>query len=79
MGALALLPLPGEYRRSVVWPLPKGTEHEWIGEDKDLHFLDALQETYGDRAGKFQKTGKRFSFPLSQVLGRKNKQWAVWY
>ena len=71
LGPLALLPLPGEFRRSVVWPVPKGTEHEWIGEDKDLHFLDALQKTYGDRAGKFQKTGKRFSFPLSQVLAEK--------
>jgi 2-octaprenyl-6-methoxyphenol hydroxylase len=71
LGPLALLPLPGEFRRSVVWPVPKGTEHEWIGEDKDQHFLDALQKTYGDRAGKFQKTGKRFSFPLSQVLAEK--------
>ena len=33
--------------------------------------MDALQETYGDRAGKFQKTGKRFCFPLSQVLAEK--------
>ncbi|RKG30306.1 2-octaprenyl-6-methoxyphenyl hydroxylase [Acinetobacter tianfuensis] len=71
LGPLALLPLPGEYRRSVVWPVPKGTEHEWLGEENDQHFLDALQETYGDRAGKFQKTGKRFSFPLSQVLAEK--------
>ena len=30
-----------------------------------------MQETYGDRAGKFQKTGRRFSFPLSQVLAEK--------
>ncbi|MFT4021305.1 MAG: 2-octaprenyl-6-methoxyphenyl hydroxylase [Acinetobacter sp.] len=68
LGPLALLPLPGEYRRSVVWPVKKGTEHEWLGEDNDQHFLDALQHTYGDRAGRFEKTGKRFSFPLSQVL-----------
>ncbi|MDQ9019655.1 2-octaprenyl-6-methoxyphenyl hydroxylase [Acinetobacter sichuanensis] len=68
LGPLALLPLPGEYRRSVVWPVTKGTEHEWLGEENDQHFLDALQKTYGDRAGKFIKTGKRFSFPLSQVL-----------
>ena len=68
LGPLALLPLPGECRRSVVWPVTKGTEHEWLGEENDQHFLDALQKTYGDRAGKFQKTGKRFSFPLSQVL-----------
>ena len=71
LGPLALLPLPGEYRRSVVWPVKKGTEGEWLGDENDQHFLDALQETYGDRAGKFQKTGKRFSFPLSQVLADK--------
>ncbi|MGN7835943.1 FAD-dependent oxidoreductase [Acinetobacter sp. 22323] len=71
LGPLALLPLPGEYRRSVVWPVPKGTEHEWLGDENDQHFLHALQQTYGDRAGKFQKTGKRFSFPLSQVLAEK--------
>ena len=71
LGPLALLPLPGEYRRSVVWPVKKGTEGEWLGDENDQHFLDALQETYGDRAGKFQKTGKRFSFPLSQVLSEK--------
>jgi len=71
LGPLALLPLPGEYRRSVVWPVKKGTEQEWLGEENDQHFLDALQQTYGDRAGKFQKTGKRFSYPLSQVLAEK--------
>ncbi len=71
LGPLALLPLPGEYRRSVVWPVQKGTEGEWLGDENDQHFLDALQQTYGDRAGKFQKTGKRFSYPLSQVLAEK--------
>ena len=71
LGPLALLPLPGEYRRSVVWPVKKGTEQEWLGDENDQHFLDALQQTYGDRAGKFQKTGKRFSYPLSQVLAEK--------
>jgi 2-octaprenyl-6-methoxyphenol hydroxylase len=71
LGPLALLPIPGEYRRSVVWPVKKGTEHEWLGEENDQHFLAALQKTYGDRAGKFEKTGKRFSYPLSQVLAEK--------
>lgn len=71
LGPLALLPLPGEYRRSVVWPVKKGTEGEWLGEENDQHFLDALQKTYGDRAGTFEKTGKRFSYPLSQVLAHK--------
>ena len=71
LGPLALLPLPGENRRSVVWPVKKGTENEWLGEENDQHFLSALQQTYGDRAGKFEKTGKRFSYPLSQVLAHK--------
>lgn len=71
LGPLALLPLPGEYRRSVVWPVKKGTEQEWIGAENDQHFLDALQQTYGDRAGRFEKTGKRFCYPLSQVLAHK--------
>lgn len=71
LGPLALLPLPGEYRRSVVWPVQKGTEGEWLGDENDQHFLDALQQTYGERAGKFQKTGRRFSYPLSQVLAEK--------
>ncbi|MCU4563799.1 FAD-dependent monooxygenase [Acinetobacter sp. WU_MDCI_Abxc222] len=71
LGPLALLPLPGEYRRSVVWPVKKGTESEWLGDENDQHFLSALQQTYGDRAGKFEKTGKRFSYSLSQVLAHK--------
>lgn len=71
LGPLALLPLPGEYRRSVVWPVKKGTENEWLGDENDQHFLSALQQTYGDRAGKFEKTGQRFSYPLAQVLAHK--------
>ncbi|MFG0635629.1 FAD-dependent monooxygenase [Acinetobacter soli] len=71
LGPLALLPLPGESRRSVVWPVKKGTEDEWLGEHNDQHFLNALQKTYGDRAGTFEKTGRRFSYPLSQVLAHK--------
>ncbi|WP_269914301.1 FAD-dependent oxidoreductase [Acinetobacter sp. HY1485] len=69
LGPLALLPLPGEYRRSVVFPVVKGTEQQWLGEDQP--FLDLLQKTYGDRAGRFEKTGRRFCYPLSQVLSHK--------
>lgn len=71
LGPLALLPLPGEYRRSVVFPVKKGTEQPFLGEENDQYFLDTLQQTYGDRAGKFEKTGKRFCYPLSQVLAHK--------
>lgn len=71
LGPLALLPLPGEYRRSVVWPVKKGEEQQWLGEANDAHFLAALQHAYGDRAGRFEKTAPRFSYPLSQVLAEK--------
>ena len=73
-GPLALLPLPAateqqpSYRRSVVWTVEKGTETQWLGDHNDQHFLSALQQTYGNRAGEFIKTGKRFAYPLSQVL-----------
>lgn len=70
-GPLALLPLAQAHRRSVVWTVQKGTEQDWLGEHNDQHFLDALQHTYGDRAGVFEKTGKRFSYPLSQVLAHR--------
>ena len=71
LGPLALLPLPGEYRRSVVFPVQKGTEAQFLGEENDQYFLDTLQQTYGDRAGKFEKAGKRFCYALSQVLAHK--------
>lgn len=71
LGPLALLPLPGEYRRSVVFPVRKGTEQQFLGVENDQYFLDTLQHTYGDRAGKFEKTGQRFSYPLAQVLAHK--------
>ncbi|SDB90737.1 2-octaprenyl-6-methoxyphenyl hydroxylase [Acinetobacter boissieri] len=71
LGPLALLPLPGDYRRSVVWPVKKGEQEQWLGEVNDDHFLAALQHAYGDRAGRFEKTAPRFCYPLSQVLADK--------
>jgi 2-octaprenyl-6-methoxyphenol hydroxylase len=70
-GPLALLPLSGDHRRSVVWTVPKGTEQEWLGAENDSRFLDALQETFGNRAGRFEKTGKRSAYALSQVLAQR--------
>jgi 2-octaprenyl-6-methoxyphenol hydroxylase len=67
-GPLALLPLPGDYRRSVVWTVPAGSEAEWLGEQNDAHFLAALQDAFGGRAGRFVRTGPRSSYSLSQVL-----------
>jgi 2-octaprenyl-6-methoxyphenol hydroxylase len=70
-GPLALLPLCSERRRSVVWTVPTGTEQEWLGTDNDDRFLNALQQTFGHRAGQFEKTGQRFAYPLAQVLAQR--------
>ncbi len=70
-GLLALLPLCGAHRRSVVWTVPKGTEQEWLGIENDERFLNALQQTFGHRAGQFEKTGQRFAYPLAQVLANR--------
>lgn len=70
-GPLALLPLCGDTRRAVVWTVPKGSEQDWLGAANDSRFLDALQETFGSRAGRFEKTGNRFAYPLSQVLAQR--------
>lgn len=71
LGPLALLPLPGDCRRSVVWPVKKGDEQQWLGEENDSRFLAALQAAYGHRAGRFEKTAPRFCYPLTQVLAKK--------
>jgi len=67
-GPIALLPLNGNHRRAIIWTVPAGTEKSWQGEEHDQAFLDALQTTFGNRAGRFEKTGKRFAYPLAQVL-----------
>ena len=54
-----------------MFPVQKGAEAQFLGEENDQYFLDTLQQTYGDRAGKFEKTGKRFCYGLSQVLAHK--------
>ncbi len=75
-GPLALLPLPGtsaddQSRRSVVWTVKKGQEAQWLGEGQDAAFLQALQHGFGDRAGRFVRTGRRFAYPLAQVLAER--------
>lgn len=65
-GPQALLPLPGAFRRSVVWIVRAGEEGRLLTDDG--HFLQTLQHSYGDRAGRFLRTGARSHYPLSQVL-----------
>lgn len=65
-GPLALLPMQGN-RMSLVWAMPP-TEAEQLMSLTEMEFLRRLQQTFGYRLGRFIKAGKRFSFPLQQVL-----------
>ena len=67
-GPLALLPLKGDLRRSVVWIAKKGEESALVGADNDGHFMQVLQQAFGQRAGRFTRCGPRGSYPLVQVI-----------
>lgn len=79
-GPLAVLPLTDPegdgnaayqqgFRRSVVWVCPKGEESPYL--DDEALFLHALQDAFGQRAGKFVKAGRRGAYPLTRVLADK--------
>lgn len=65
-GPLALLPMQ-ENRMSLVWALPPA-EADRLMSLTDTEFLRQLQRDFGYRLGRFAKVGKRFSYPLQQVL-----------
>ena len=81
-GPLAVLPLNDAqhtddatvsgYRRSVVWVCPKGEEQQYL--DNDELFLQTLQQAFGQRAGKFVRTGKRGAYSLIRVLAERQVQ-----
>ncbi|WP_314885314.1 FAD-dependent monooxygenase [Psychrobacter immobilis] len=79
-GPLAVLPLTDPegdgnddyqngYRRSVVWVCPKGEETKYL--EDDAHFLQTLQQAFGERAGTFVAAGRRGAYPLTRVLADK--------
>lgn len=65
-GPIALLPL-SEQRCGVVWTLP-AQDAQGLRDMPDAGFLEALQQGFGSRLGRFTKVGKRLSFPLQQVV-----------
>ena len=69
-GPLALLPLAGSHRRSVVWIAKKGEEAPLLDPANDGHFLSLLQQAFGSRAGEFKRVGRRGAYPLIQVLAK---------
>jgi 2-octaprenyl-6-methoxyphenol hydroxylase len=78
-GPLAVLPLTDPegdgndeyqtgFRRSVVWVCPTGEETQYLADD--AHFLQTLQQAFGERAGTFIKAGRRGAYPLTRVLAQ---------
>ena len=74
-GPLALLPLNDcddtSNRYSLVWTLTNDQFERCLQLD-DNEFLAALQQRFGNRAGRFIKTGKRVSYPLSLIRARQS-------
>lgn len=68
-GPIAVLPLPGDTRRAVVWTLPAGQERALI-DCPDEEFLARLQAAFGRRAGRFIRTAPRFAYPLTLTVAQ---------
>ena len=67
-GPMALLPLAGR-DMALVWT----RTNEQAATDAvlgDAEFLQAIQQSFGNRAGRFQKVGERFAYPLKKVRSK---------
>ncbi|MDP3268520.1 MAG: 2-octaprenyl-6-methoxyphenyl hydroxylase [Legionella sp.] len=74
-GPLALLPMQGK-RMSLVWAVPPQRARE-LTSVSDEQFLKELQNEFGYRLGRFSKAGKRFTYPLKQVLMPRPIKWPI--
>jgi len=69
-GPIALLPLGESHnaqQAALVWTLPAAQADQLIALT-DAEFLMQLQKCFGFRVGRFNRTAKRFSYPLQLVL-----------
>ena len=74
-GPLALLPMK-DNRMSLVWAMSP-QEAEQMTALNDAAFLKELQQAFGYRLGRLVKIGKRYSYPLKQVLMPQQMKWPV--
>ena len=74
-GPLALLPMPG-HRMSLVWAMtPENAQLMMNISEAD--FLKKLHLAFGYRLGRLVKVGKRFSYPLKQVIMPQITNWPI--
>jgi len=67
-GPMALLPLAGR-DMALVWTR---TNEQAVVDTalNDTEFLQAIQKSFGSRAGRFQKVGERFAYPLKKIRAK---------
>lgn len=66
-GPLAILPLKGGYRSSIVWT-ETTTKAAKISLLKSDRYLDCLRPVFGDFLGDITLSGQRFSYPLGLTI-----------
>ncbi|KTD52968.1 2-octaprenyl-6-methoxyphenyl hydroxylase [Legionella quateirensis] len=74
-GPLALLPMQTN-KMSLVWAMAPEKAKEFM-ELSDGSFIKELQQAFGYRLGRFVQVGKRFTYPLKQVLMPEQTKWPV--
>lgn len=82
-GPIALLPLPDQpdaidaakpgCRRSLVWAL-SDAEAARVQALDDAGFIQALQQAFGRRAGRFRRVGQRHAYPLALMVASQQVQ-----
>ena len=65
-----------EKRASLVWAL-RSAEATQLMTISEHEFLKQLQQAFGYRLGRLQKVGKRFIYPLSQVIMPRPAVWPL--
>ena len=68
-GPLAILPLPGGHRSSIVWS-EKRRLAQPLAAGSDADFLTALRPRFGDFLGQIDLAGARYSYPLNLTLAK---------
>lgn len=66
MAMLPLQPVDGEHRSALVWTLPPERAAEMV-DAPEAEFLATLQDRFGHRLGKFQRVGRRHSYPIRLI------------
>jgi 2-octaprenyl-6-methoxyphenol hydroxylase len=68
-GPLAILPLPGGHRSSIVWSEKRALAQQ-IAAGSDAEFLAALRPRFGEFLGEIALAGARYGYPLNLTMAK---------